>query len=103
MVVELLQEIIEVQDKERSICIMRNANEALKVNKAVEKILAVFEEEQLSEEEMRDALKATEVVLGVKPPMPPHHPPMGPEDRPPHRPPMGPEDMPQRPPHIKNC
>jgi hypothetical protein len=28
---------------------MRNANEALKVNKAVEKILAVFEEEKLSE------------------------------------------------------
>jgi hypothetical protein len=70
---------------------MRNANEALKVNKAVEKILAVFEEEKLSEEEMRDALKATEVTLGVKPPMPPHHPQ------------MGPEDMPPRLPHIKNC
>jgi hypothetical protein len=28
---------------------MRNANEALKVNKAVEKILVVFEEEKLSE------------------------------------------------------
>jgi hypothetical protein len=70
---------------------MRNANEATKVNKAVEKILAVFEEEKLSEEEMQDALKATEVVLGVKPPMPPH------------RPPMGPEDMPPRPAHIKNC
>jgi hypothetical protein len=70
---------------------MRNANEATKVNKAVEKILAVFEEEKLSEEEMQDALKATEVVLGVKPPMPPH------------RPPMGPDDMPPRPPHVKNC
>jgi hypothetical protein len=70
---------------------MRNVNEALKVNKAVEKILAVFEEEKLSEEEMRDALKATEAVLGVKPPMPPHHPP------------MGLEDMPPRPPHIKKC
>jgi hypothetical protein len=31
---------------------MRNANEALKVTKAVEKILSVFEEEKLSEEEM---------------------------------------------------
>jgi hypothetical protein len=70
---------------------MRNANEALKVTKAVEKILSVFEEEKLSEEEMRDALKATEVTLGVKPPMPPQ------------RPPMTPEDMPPRPPHIKNC
>jgi hypothetical protein len=70
---------------------MRNANEAMKVNKAVEKILAVFEEEKLSEEEMRDALKATEVVLGVRPPMPPHHPP------------MEPEDMPPKPPHFKNC
>jgi hypothetical protein len=67
---------------------MRKVNEATKVNKAVEKILAVFEEEKLTEEEMQDALKATEVVLGVKPPMPPH------------RPPMGPEDMP---PHVKNC
>jgi hypothetical protein len=70
---------------------MRNAKEALKVNKAVEKILAVFEEEKLSEEEMRDALKATEVTLGVKPPMPPHHLP------------VGSEDMPPRPPHIKKC
>jgi hypothetical protein len=70
---------------------MRNASEATKVNKAVEKILAVFEEEKLTEEEMQDALKATEVVLGIKPPMPPH------------RPPMGPEDMPPRPPHVKNC
>jgi hypothetical protein len=70
---------------------MRNANEALKVTKAVGKILSVFEEEKLSEEEMRDALKATEVTLGVKPPMPPHCPI------------MGPEDMPPRPPHIKNC
>jgi hypothetical protein len=70
---------------------MRNANEATKVNKAVEKILAVFEEEKLTEEEMMDAMKATEVVLGVKPPMPPH------------RPPMGPDDMPPRPPHVKNC
>jgi hypothetical protein len=75
---------------------MRNANEALKVNKAVEKILVVFEEEKLSEEEMRDALKATEVMLGVKPPM-------GPEGMLPPHPPMGPEDMPPRPPHIKNC
>jgi hypothetical protein len=64
---------------------MRNVNEALKVNKAVEKILAVFEEEKLSEEEMRDALKATEITLGVKPPMPPHHPPMGAEDMMPRR------------------
>jgi hypothetical protein len=70
---------------------MRNANEATKVNKAVEKILAIFEEEKLTEEEMLDAMKATEVVLGVKPPMPPH------------RPPMGPDDMPPRPPHVKNC
>jgi hypothetical protein len=70
---------------------MRNANEATKVNKAVEKILAVFEAEKLTEEEMLDAMKATEVVLGVKPPMPPH------------RPPMGPDDMPPRPPHVKNC
>jgi hypothetical protein len=70
---------------------MRNANQALKVTKAVEKILSVFEEEKLSEEEMRDALKATEVTLGVKPPMPLHHPP------------MAPEDMPPRSPHIKNC
>jgi hypothetical protein len=70
---------------------MRNANEATRVNKVVEKILTVFEEEKISEEEMLDALKATEVVLGIKPPMPPH------------RPPMGPEDMPPRPPHMKNC
>jgi hypothetical protein len=70
---------------------MRNANEATKVNKAVEKILSVFEDEKLSEEEMRDVLKATEVTLGVKPPMPPH------------RPPMGLEDMPPRPPHVNNC
>jgi hypothetical protein len=70
---------------------MRKVNEATKVNKAVEKILAVFEEEKLTEEEMQDAMKATEVVLGVKPPMPPH------------RPPMGPDDMPPRPPHIRNC
>jgi hypothetical protein len=70
---------------------MRNANEATKVNKAVEKILAVFEEEKLTEEQMQDALKATVVVLGVKPPMPPH------------RPPMEPDDMPTRPPHVKNC
>jgi hypothetical protein len=72
-------------------CIMRKVNEATKVNKAVEKILAVFEEEKLTEEEMMDAMKATEVVLGIKPPMPPHHPP------------MAPEDMPPRPPHIRNC
>jgi hypothetical protein len=70
---------------------MRNVNEALKVTKAVEKILAVFEEEKLSEEEMRDVLEAAEVTLGVKPPMTPHHPP------------MAPEDMPPRLPHIKNC
>jgi hypothetical protein len=82
---------------------MRNANEALKVNKAVEKILAVFEEDKLTQEEMRDALKATEVTLGVRPPMPPHHPPMGPEDMPPHHPPMRPEDMPPKPPYVKNC
>jgi hypothetical protein len=63
----------------------------LKVNKAVEKILAVFEEEKLSEEEMRDALKATEVLIGVKPLMPPHHLP------------MGSEDMPLRSPHVKKC
>jgi hypothetical protein len=88
---------------------MRNAEEARKVNRAVEKILVAFEEEKLSEEEMRDALKATEVALGVKPP---HCPPMGPEDRPPHRPPMGPEDRPphrppmdpeNRPPHVQVC
>jgi hypothetical protein len=65
---------------------MRNANEATKVNSAVGKILKFFEEEKLSEEEMMDALKATEVTLGIKPPMPPHNPPM-----PPHRPPMCPE------------
>jgi hypothetical protein len=41
------------------------------------------------EEEMRNALKATEVTPGVKSPMPPHHPP------------MGTEDMPPGPPHIK--
>jgi hypothetical protein len=70
---------------------MRNVNEALKVTKAVEKILSVFEEEKLSEEEMRDALKAAEVTLGIKPLMPPHHPP------------MAPEDMPSRPPHIRSC
>jgi hypothetical protein len=81
------QDIIEKKEQ----WIMRNANEALKVTKAVEKILAVFEDEKLSEEEMRDALKATEVTLGVKPLMPPHHPP------------MIPEDMSPRPPHIKNC
>jgi hypothetical protein len=69
---------------------MRKVNEATKVNKAVEKILAVFEEEKLTEEEMLDAMKATEVTLGIKP-MPPHHSP------------MVPEDMPPRPPHIKNC
>jgi hypothetical protein len=84
---------------------MRNAEEARKVNRAVEKILVAFEEEKLSEEEMRDALKATEVALGVKPPMgsedrPPHRPPMGPEGCPPHRPPMGTED---RPPHVQVC
>jgi hypothetical protein len=70
---------------------MRDVNEATKVNKVVQKILAAFEEEKLTEEEMLDAMKATEVVLGVKPPMPPH------------RPPMGPDDMPPRPPHVKNC
>jgi hypothetical protein len=70
---------------------MRNANEAAKVNKAVEEILKVFEDGKLSEEEMRDALKATEVTLGICPPMPPHHPP------------MGPEGMPPRPPHRKEC
>jgi hypothetical protein len=42
---------------------MRNAIEATKVNKTVEGILKVFDEGKLSEEEMRDALKATEVVL----------------------------------------
>jgi hypothetical protein len=67
---------------------MRDVNEATKVNKVVQKILAAFEEEKLTEEEMLDAMKATEVVLGVKPP---------------HRPPMGPDDMPPRPPHVKNC
>jgi hypothetical protein len=74
---------------------MRNANEATKVNTAVGKILEIFEEGKLSEEEMMDALKATEVTLGIKPPMPsnrppmpPHHPPM-----PPHRPPMCPEPI----------
>jgi hypothetical protein len=76
---------------------MRNVEEARKVSRAVEKILIVFEEEKLSEEEMRDALKATEVALGVKPP---HCQPMGPEDRPQHRPPMGPEDGP---PHVQIC
>lgn len=70
---------------------MRNSSEAMKVNKAVGRLLNVFEEEKLTEEEMRDALKAAEVTLGIKPPMPPHHPP------------MGPEGMPPRPPHIKNC
>jgi hypothetical protein len=70
---------------------MRNASEATKVNKAVEEILKVFDESKLSEEEMRDALKATEVVLGIRPPMPPF----------PH--PMGPEGMSPRPPHIKEC
>jgi hypothetical protein len=65
---------------------MRNSNEATKVNNAVGKILEIFEEEKLSEKEMMDALKATEVTLGIKPPMPPHHPLM-----PPHRPPMCPE------------
>jgi hypothetical protein len=82
---------------------MRNASEAAKVNKAVEEILKVFDNGKLTEEEMRDALKATEVVLGIRPPMPPHHPPMGPEGMPPHRPPMGPEGMPPRPPHITEC
>jgi hypothetical protein len=70
---------------------MRNASEAAKVNKTVEEILKVFDEGKLSEEEMRDALKATEVVLGIRPPMMPFH----------H--PMGPEGMPPRPPHIKEC
>jgi hypothetical protein len=70
---------------------MRNASDATKVNKAVEEILKVFEEGKLSEDEMRDALKATEVTLGICPPMPPHHPPMGPDGRPP------------MPPHIKQC
>jgi hypothetical protein len=63
---------------------MRKASEAAKVNKAVEEILKVFDEGKLSEEEMRDALKATEVTLGI-------------------RPPMGPEGMPPRPPHMKEC
>jgi ribosome-binding protein aMBF1 (putative translation factor) len=49
---------------ERRRKIMRSADEARKVSRAVEKILIVFEEEKLSEEEMRDALKATEVTLG---------------------------------------
>jgi hypothetical protein len=70
---------------------MRNANEATNVNKAVEEILKIFDEGKLSEEEMMDALKATEVTLGIRPPMPPHRPPMGAEDRPP------------MPPHIKPC
>jgi hypothetical protein len=70
---------------------MRNATEATKVNKAVEEILKVFEAEKLSDEEMMDALKATEVTLGIKPPKPFHHPP------------MGPDDMPPRPPRIKEC
>jgi hypothetical protein len=61
---------------------MRKADEAVKVNDAVKKVLEVFEAEKLSEEEMRDALKAVEVTLGIKPPMPPHHPPMRPEDVP---------------------
>jgi hypothetical protein len=72
---------------------MRNANEATKVNKAVEEILKVFENEKLSEEEMMDALKATEVTLGIKPPKPFHQPPMG----------AGPDDMPPRPPRIREC
>jgi hypothetical protein len=70
---------------------MRNATEATKVNKAVEEILKFFESEKLSEEEMMDALKATEVTLGIKPP------------KPFHQPPMGPEDMPPRPPRIREC
>ncbi len=70
---------------------MRNAGEAAKVNKAVEKILKVFEEEKLTDEEMRDTLKAAEVSLGIKPPMPPHHPP------------MRPEIAPQRPVQIREC
>jgi hypothetical protein len=72
---------------------MRNANEATKVNKAVEEILKVFETEKLSEEEMMDALKPTEVTLGIKPPKPFHQPPMG----------AGPDDMPPRPPRIREC
>jgi hypothetical protein len=72
---------------------MRNANEATKVNKAVEEILKVFETEKLSEEEMMDALKATEVTLGIRPPKPFHQPPMG----------AGPDDMPPRPPRIREC
>jgi hypothetical protein len=72
---------------------MRNANEATKVNKAVEEILKVFETERLSEEEMMDAIKATEVTLGIKPPKPFHQPPMG----------AGPDDMPPRPPRIREC
>jgi hypothetical protein len=72
---------------------MRNAIEATKVNKAVEEILKVFESEKLSEEEMMDALKATEVTLGIKPLKPFHQPPMG----------LGPEDMPPRPPRIREC
>jgi hypothetical protein len=63
---------------------MRNATEAAKVNKAVEEILKVFDAEKLSEEEMLDALKATEVTLGIKPPKPFHQLPMG----------QGPDDMP---------
>jgi hypothetical protein len=70
---------------------MRKASEAAKVNKAVEEILKIFDENKLSEEEMRDALKATEVTLGIRPPMPQK------------RPPMGPEGMPPRPPHMKEC
>jgi hypothetical protein len=70
---------------------MRNATEATKVNKAVEEILKVFDAEKLSEEEMMDALKATEVTLGIKPP------------KPFHQPPMGPDDMPPRPPRIREC
>jgi hypothetical protein len=69
---------------------MRNAGEAAKINKAVEKLLEVFAEEKLTEEEMRDALKAAEVTLGIKPPMP-------------HHPPMGPESMPPRPMHRGEC
>jgi hypothetical protein len=72
---------------------MRNATEATKVNKAVEEILKVFESEKLSEEEMMDALKATGVTLGIKPPKPFHQPPMG----------AGPDDMPPRPPRIREC
>jgi hypothetical protein len=72
---------------------MRNANEATKVNKAVEEILKVFENEKLSEEEMMDALKATEVTLGIKPPKSFHQLSMV----------VGPDDMPPRPPRIREC